>query len=117
MGNITPLSMAIGERIASRRKQLRLTQQQAAEMCDLSHQFFACVERGLKNIRAESILKICRSMDISADYLLTGHSNDIDRNHLVKLLEPLSETQLKCMEEIMKNYLIACGYEAEDIGN
>ncbi len=103
-------SLDIGKRIASRRTQLGLTQEQVAEKAGLSHQFFACVERGLKNMRAESIIKLSKAMDISTDYLLFGKSTDIDRNNLVQLLEPLNETQLKCMEEIIKNYLIACGY-------
>ena len=101
----------IGQRIAHRRNQLGLTQEQAAEKAGLSHQFFACVERGLKNMRAESIIKLSQSMDISTDYILLGRSSDIDRNYLVELLKPLNETQLKCMEEIIKNYLIACGYK------
>ncbi|MCL2083566.1 MAG: helix-turn-helix domain-containing protein [Oscillospiraceae bacterium] len=108
---VNPLAEKIGSRIASRRKQLGLTQEQAAEKAGLSHQFFACVERGLKNIRAESIVKISKAMDISADYILTGISSDIDRSHIMSLMEPLTETQLKCLEEIVRNYLIACGHD------
>ena len=33
-----------------------------------------------------------------------------DRNYLLELMEPLNEIQLKCLEEIIKNYLVACGY-------
>lgn len=102
------LSVQVGQRLANRRKQLGLTQEKASEMSGLSQQFFACVENGSKNIRAESIVRICSALDISADYLLTGHVNDVDRNHLVKMMEPLSECQLKCLEEIIKNFLVAC---------
>lgn len=98
----------IGQRIAARRKQLGWTQEQAAERSGLSHQFFACVERGIKNIRAESVIKISQAMDVSADYLLMGKSSAIDRGHLMDLMEPLNEIQLKCLEEILKNYVIAC---------
>jgi transcriptional regulator with XRE-family HTH domain len=108
---VNTLAAEIGSRIASRRKQLGLTQEQAAEKADLSHQFFACVERGLKNIRAESLLKISRAMNMSADYILTGASSDIDRSNIMSLMEPLTELQLKCLEEIVKNYLVACGHE------
>lgn len=104
------LAVEIGLRIAERRKQLGWTQEQAAEQAGLSQQFFACVERGIKNIRAESIIKISQAMHISADYILTGISSDTDRNYLVEMIAPLDEVQLKCLEEIIKNYLIACGY-------
>lgn len=100
----------IGERIAKRRKQLNMTQEQAAERSGLSHQFFACVERGSKNMRAESIIKLSKALDMSTDYILLGKSNDSDRKYLLELLEPLDEVQLKCMEDIMKSYLVACGH-------
>lgn len=106
-----PLAAEIGSRIAQRRKQLGLTQEQAAERSGLSHQFFACVERGIKNIRAESIIKISKAMDISADYILIGQSSDVDRSHLLALLAPLNEKQLKCAEDILKSFVAACGYE------
>lgn len=102
------LAVAIGSRIAARRKQLGWTQERAAEKTGLSHQFFACVERGIKNIRAESIIKISSAMGISADYILTGKVTDIDRNNIIKMIEPLTPQQLHCLEEIIKNYLIAC---------
>ncbi|MFI3292591.1 MAG: helix-turn-helix transcriptional regulator [Rikenellaceae bacterium] len=105
------VSLEIGQRIAKRRKQLGLTQEQAAELSGLSHQFFACVERGLKNIRAENVIKLSKALNVSADYILLGESNATDRNHIATMLEPLSEVELKCMEEIIKNYLIACGHE------
>lgn len=100
----------IGKRIAQRRNQLGLTQEQAAEKSVLSPQFFSCVESGIKNIRAENIIRVSQTMDVSTDYILLGKSNGLDHNYLVELLEPLNEVQLKCMEEIIKNYLIACGY-------
>lgn len=108
---LNEVSVGIGQRIANRRKQLRLTQEQTAELAGVSHQFFACVERGLKNIRAENVIKLSKALNISTDYILTGVSNDVDRGYLVSLLTPLNETQLKCFEEITKNYLIACGYD------
>ncbi len=98
----------IGARIAQRRKELGWTQEQAAEKADLSQQFFACVERGIKNIRAESIVKISQSMDISADYLLMGKCTDIDRDNITKLLDELDHTQLTLLEGIIKNYIEAC---------
>lgn len=49
-------------------------------------------------------------MNVSTDYILLGESSEIDRNYLLELMEPLNEIQLKCLEEIIKNYLVACGY-------
>ena len=59
------LAIEIGRRIAERRKQLGLTQAQAAEKAGLTQQFFASVETGAKNIRAESIIKVSRALNIA----------------------------------------------------
>ncbi len=110
----TLLSVEMGARIAERRKQLGWTQEQAAEASGLSWQFFACVERGIKNIRAESLLNLSRAMNVSADYILTGKESKVDYGYLLKYIEPLSEIQLNCLEEILKNYLLGCGYQLSD---
>lgn len=103
------LAQNIGRRIAQRRKEMGLTQEQAAERAGLSAQFFACVERGLKNIRAESLLRVSRALEVSADYLLTGRPTDHDRSLLAQLAAPLDAVQLHCLEEIVRQYRVACG--------
>lgn len=98
----------MSERIAARRQQLRLTQEQTAEIAGLSHQFFSSVEAGRKNIRAENVVKLARALNVSTDYILTGQSNSIDFDHIASMLRELDEEQLRCAEEIVKNLLIAC---------
>lgn len=105
----------MGLRIASRRKQLGLTQEQAAELTGVSHQFFACVERGMKNIRSVNVIKLSVALDISTDYILKGESNQSDYNYIASLVKPLDERQLKCLEEIIKQYLVACNCEEKSV--
>lgn len=99
----------MGNRIAARRKQLGLTQEQVAELAGLSHQFFSSVEAGKKNMRAENVVKLCKALNVSTDFILTGRSNAIDTNNLTAMLRQLDENQLRCAEEIIKNLLVACG--------
>lgn len=105
------LAAEIGRRIATRRHQLGLTQAEAAERAGLTQQFFACVETGTKNIRAESIIKVSKALNISTDYLLTGMVSDIDRNRLVQMLETLDETRFCEMEAIIQSIIRFGGYE------
>lgn len=107
-------SVEVGARIAERRKQLKLTQEQAAEMANVSHQFFACVERGAKNMRAENIVKVSKALDISTDYILLGAPNEHDNKRLDLLLEPFTPKEMRCMEEIIKNFLIISGHNGDD---
>lgn len=98
------LAIEIGRRIAERRKQLGLTQAQAAEKAGLTQQFFASVETGAKNI-AESIIKVSRALNISADFLLTGIVTDLDRHQVMKMLEPLDERQFLEIQNIIRDIL------------
>lgn len=105
-------SIAIGARIAARRKQLGLTQEKASEIADISHQFFACAERGLKNMRALNIIKVSHALEVSTDYILLGVMNETDDNRLSAMLEPLTPEERFHLEEIIKQFLWACGYES-----
>ena len=53
-------------------------------------------------------------MNVSADYILTGKQSKVNYEDLLKYMDPLSEMQLKCLEEILKNYLLACGHQLPD---
>jgi len=101
------LSQSIGQRIMLRRKQLGYTQEQAAEKSGLSHQFFSTVETGKKNLRAESIIKVAKALEVSTDYLLLGIINEGDIDNITKNLTQLSGKELHCLEEIIKNYMLA----------
>jgi len=107
------LAFEIGSRIASRRKQLGLTQAEAAEKAGLTQQFFACVETGSKNIRAESIVKVSKALNISTDFLLTGTVSDLDRSRLMRMLEPLDEIHFLMVEGIIQDILRFGGYNFE----
>ncbi len=109
------LFKTIGQRILIRRKQLGYTQEQAAEKSHLSHQFFSCVENGRKNLRAESIIKVAKALEVSTDYLLLGVINQADTDSISSLLNRLSGTELHCLEEIIKNYLRALGYKDNEL--
>lgn len=107
------LAPEIGHRIAMRRNQLGLTQAQAAELSGLTQQFFASVETGKKNMRADSIVKVSKALGISTDFLLMGIVTDIERSRLVQMLEPLDETQFYVVEEIIRNVLKFGGYDMD----
>ena len=68
-----PLSvMAGGQRLSARRKQLRLTQEEVADLADMATQTISTAENGIKALRPANIMKLCGALNISADYLLFG---------------------------------------------
>lgn len=69
----------LGKRIRKARKQKNLTQEQLAEVCDLSTAHIGHIERGTRALSIESLITISEVLDVSTDYLLLDISNSADR--------------------------------------
>lgn len=100
----------VGDRIQARRRQLGLTQEQAAEMSGLSQNFIAVVESGNSGLGDDSIIGLVKGLQLSADYLLFGTVGIKDQKRILELIQPLDGNQLMGLEEIIKVYLKACGH-------
>ena len=68
----------VGRRLYERRKQLRMTQEELAERVGITAQTISTAELGKKAMRADTIIRVCAALDISADYLLFGHISSQD---------------------------------------
>ncbi len=60
-------SQAIGKRIQLCRKSRNLTQEQLAEMVDLSTNYVSAVERGIHQLSLENLVKVMTVLNCSAD--------------------------------------------------
>lgn len=98
----------MGRRIRERRKQLRMTQDELAELVDATPQMVSSAELGKKALRPENLYKICRALGVSADYILSGTVVDQDIQDLQDLLRPLSSEQLLIVEEIIRCCVKLC---------
>lgn len=72
----------MARRICERRKQLRLTQEELAEMSDMTTQAVSYAESGKRAMRPDSLRKLAAALCVSADYLLTGDIVDLYAVHL-----------------------------------
>ena len=61
----------IGNRLFAIRKRAGMTQLEVAEAADLSDRTYADIERGMVNMRIETILRICQALHITPDEILT----------------------------------------------
>lgn len=66
------LLQEIGKRIQQRRKVLGYTQEQLAEMMNVSVQMVSNLERGNKAIRIDNLINLSSILQVSTDYILTG---------------------------------------------
>ena len=67
---------AVGRRIKAAREQKRLTQEQLAELVDLSPMHVSVIERGVKLPKLETLINIANGLDVSADVLLQDVVNN-----------------------------------------
>lgn len=98
----------MGKRIAARRKSLRLSQEELAEIADVSPQLLSTAERGTKAIRPENLLKLSTALGVSTDYLLTGDIIDKDLSLITKKLENISVDQIRTIEQILDSSIHLC---------
>lgn len=91
----------VGQRIMNRRKKLGLTQEQLAEMSDLTTQFVSYAESGKRAMRPENLMRIAAALGVSTDYLLTGDIIDKDKLLLSEKLDKLTDSEVRIVENII----------------
>lgn len=97
----------IGIRLKTARKHKNLTQEQLAEMIEVSPHYIYEIERGLKAMSLYTLDNIVERLNVSVDYLLYGNklpyvnSNQDDFDSLTMLVSELSPKKRKEIAEII----------------
>lgn len=93
---------AVGERIRAAREAKRMTQQELAELVDLSPTHVSVIERGVKSPRLETFILIANALEVSADALLIDVVNDAAQGVASELSELISSLPAKERIRILK---------------
>ena len=91
----------MGERVALKRKELHLTQEQLAEKVGVSLQTISNIEGGKKAARPENIAKIAAALEISADYILMGKKTALQLKGITKNISELDEEKYLAVQSIV----------------
>ncbi|MBQ9945451.1 MAG: helix-turn-helix transcriptional regulator [Clostridia bacterium] len=91
----------IGKRIQARRKQQGFTQEQIAELMNVSVQMISNLERGNKSIRIENLINLCKILNVSTDYILIGSRDSAEAHEGDKRLSRLSDKEKELIEMII----------------
>lgn len=99
-------AQAIGSRIRQIRKKQNLTQEQLAELADISVVYVSKLEHGQRVPSLETLIVICNilhcSMDeILADHLTTTKSVDVSPHQIDTLLTNASTTDRKFLVQLL----------------
>ncbi len=66
----TQVLVEMGERLRRQRKKMKMTQEETAELLEISTTFYGEIERGNKRLSIEKILLVYKKMDLDPTYLL-----------------------------------------------
>ena len=76
----------MGYRIRMARKSRNLTQEEAAECCDVTASFYGNIERGEKAMSIETLAKVSKGLNVSADYIMFGE-DDLENRTASEFIE------------------------------
>lgn len=101
---------AVGRRIKAAREEKNLTQEELAEIIDLSATHVSVIERGVKVTRLDTFVAIANALDVSADALLI----DVVTNSTIGMANELSDTISKLPRKEQRKILKAVKVLVED---
>ena len=86
----------IGKRIQLYRKKKGLTQDNLAELLDITPHYLSALERGVYNLKLETLVKILNILDCSADEIFC---DVVNKSHTVKTTELSDKLEALPIEE------------------
>ncbi len=107
----------VGKRIRRIREYKGLSRVKFASLVDISPQFIAEIENGQKCPSMETLYKICKACEISADYIVFGQNPFGSDNLITKMFNQVPDHKRSEFEDMMRtvsNMLIAEGSRPSD---
>ena len=95
----------IGMRIREKREMLGYSREYVAEQAEMSPSFLSDVELGIKGFSASTLMKLCKVLGLSADYILFGTADTFDYMRVAELLSGLDPKYLPHVEELLAAYV------------
>ena len=74
----------------------------------VSVQTISYTEQGVKTLRPENIVKLCKILDVSTDYIFTGESTSVLANTTSEKLSHLSSNEMVFVEMILNSCVGLC---------
>lgn len=93
----------IGQRIAKRRKTLKLKQAELSEMVDISTSYMSSIERAKSIPSTEVVMRLAAALDTTPDEFLVGSSRHTGERwrDVSEKLRPLDESQLELVSQFI----------------
>lgn len=97
----------IGNKLLTFRKQKGLTQAEVAELAEISDRTYADIERGSTNMRMETLVSICKALNITPNQILIDDDNllMIEQEKLFKQLNSCKTKERETALKLLSVYL------------
>lgn len=96
------INVLIGERVRIKRQALQLSREELSEMIGISALFLGYIESGTKGMSLTTLQKICKTLCVSADYLILGKESAPDTKEIDNLLQNLDEKYIPLASNYIK---------------
>ena len=93
--------VAIGARIKAARERVHLTQEQLAEIIDISPTHMSVIERGVKTPKLDTFVRIANALGVSSDALLQDVVVPANESILAELSVRIGRLPQKDQERIL----------------
>ena len=95
-------------RIRKAREELGYTREKFAEKLDVSVSYLAELERGRTGISVKMLIKVCKVLGLSADYVLFGNDSPEDSKRL-DAIRRIDEKYLPLLDKVIAELLTLSG--------
>lgn len=106
------LNAEIGARIKESRLNMNISQDVLAEkinVCNGTH--VSNIERGYCGISIKKLISICKTLNVSSDYILFGISSNNVESSLHRYIKQLTNEQSVHLMNIILSYIKSCGID------
>ncbi|MBE6635546.1 MAG: helix-turn-helix transcriptional regulator [Ruminococcaceae bacterium] len=99
--------ITIGNKLFQIRKKMGMTQMEVAIAAGLSERTYADIERGTVNMRIETILKVCKVLQITPNEILTESDTEstIKQSEILQQLATLSPKERETAFSLLSVYI------------
>ncbi|MBQ8209449.1 MAG: helix-turn-helix transcriptional regulator [Clostridia bacterium] len=98
------LKLEMGERVRIARNSRGLSREALSEMLEISPLFLGYIECGQRGMSITTLQKLCKVLNVSADYILSGADNSKnDRELLLDAIEELEPKYIPIAIEQINN--------------
>ena len=94
----------VGARIKKARLDKKLTQNEFAELLDLSNNYISSIECGKAIPSLDTFIRICNALEVTADMLLTDSvykTNEYLKENIALKFDKLSKKNMRIVERFM----------------